>query len=58
MNKLAKAGLGIVLIGLAFMLPEISFLGISFGEINNYILMIVQIGLILGGIGYVVSEDE
>ena len=57
MNNLAKAGLGVVLIGLAFALPFIEIFGIAFGQIDRFILLIVQIGMILTGLGYMVGDE-
>lgn len=56
MNSITKAGIGITSIGMAFVLPYIDLLGMNFGAVNTYLLLVVQIGMVIVGLGLVVDE--
>lgn len=58
MNRLFKSGIGISVIGMGFSLPYIEILGLTFSAIDSTLLLIVQMGLIIAGIGLVIGVDE
>jgi len=58
MNQLVKSGLGISVIGMGFGLPYITILGLEFASIQSSLLLIIQMGLILSGLGLVIGVNE
>lgn len=57
MKKTTRAGLGIILIGTAIILPELSILGVDLSAVDPYILLIPQVGLMLIAIGWVMTDE-
>jgi hypothetical protein len=56
MKRSTRAGLSILLIGAALMLPEVSLLGVDFSEFNPYIVLIPQLGIMLVALGWMFSD--
>jgi hypothetical protein len=57
MKKTTRAGLAIILIGLAIILPELQLLGIDFSSINSYLMLIPQLGIMTIALGWVMADD-
>lgn len=57
MNPIVKSGLGIIIIGLALALPYVQILDFSLTDVDFYIQIIIQIGMIIAGLGMVMQDE-
>ena len=57
-NKLYKVGLGFIVMGLGLGLPHVEFLDLAFSQFPNIILIFLQIGFIITGLGLVLEKGE
>jgi len=58
MNTLSRAGIGFAVIALSLLLPSLSFSFIDFSQIDNMVLLVMQIGLMLFGLGFAVGGGK
>lgn len=58
MPRFLYAGVGLFVIAVAFGLPYISLLGLEFSAIPQTTLVVMQVGLVIAGLGLMMEGDN
>ena len=58
MNIVAKSGIGLLIIASAFAIPYIDSIFIDFTQIPEMVLLLIQLSLVLLGLGWLSQDYE